>query len=178
MPESEFGKKAMKSKRFRDIDGRTLSIAHEVGDERKPPNRLLAILVVVLVLGGSIVLLVSGLRAVLLTDSADAVVVGEVRTSCDQEACYHKADVEFVTASGQSVVTEAAVVKDALPGDLTRVYYYRDNPTVLASGRWLMVAWGAAPIGIGILVFLGGVLRWFKARRYTKVTRLDDRLPP
>ena len=109
----------MKSKRFRDIDGRPFPLAHEAGDERKPPTMLPAILVVALILAGSLALLVSGLRAVLLTDSAEAVIVGEVTTSCDLEDCYHNADVEFVTASGQSVVTEAAVDKDAQPGDLT-----------------------------------------------------------
>ncbi len=172
----------MNSRRFRDTDGRPFSPAYGAGHERKSPNRLPAIFVVVLVLGGSTALLVSGVRALLLTDSAEAVIVGEVTTSCDLEACYHNADVEFVTASGQSVITEAAVDKGAVPGDLTRVHYYRDSPTDLSSGPWLMLAWGAAPIGIAFLVFLTltttRMLRWFKSRRYTRVTHLDDRLPP
>ncbi len=171
----------MKSKRARDIDGLPFSAAHAAGSDSKRPSRLPGILVVVLVLGGSVALLLAGLRAVLLTEPADAVIVGEVRTSCDREACYHRADVEFVTASGRSVVAEAAVDEDAQPGDLTRVYYYRDSPTDLAAGRWLMVVWGAAPLGIGMLVLLTlavtRVGRWFTSRRYTGVTHLDDRLP-
>lgn len=69
------------------------------------------IFVVVVVLGSSVVLLVAALRAVLLTDAAKAVVTSDVRTSCDMEACYHKAEVEFVTASGETIVTEASVAK-------------------------------------------------------------------
>jgi len=149
-------------------------------NEAETPSRFLAISVLVMVIGGSVVLLVAGLRGVMLTDAAEAVVTSDARNSCKMEPCF-RAEVEFVTASGEIVVTEASVAKEARPGDTVEVHYYRDDPTDLSSGGWLMVASGAAPVGIGILIFLGlsvaRFLRWFKSRRYTRVTHLDDRLP-
>lgn len=91
-----------------------------------------------------VIALVSGLRGLLLTESADAVVISDVATSCDLEACYHTATVRYDTEAGRTITAEASVSQNAAPGTAITVVFYPDNPseTTVRTGHWLLVAYG------------------------------------